>query len=140
MSNQSTTDNSQLFLAGVIVIGIIGYVAIRDFSALISVDIDTGWDVAVRLFVTAVVAGLWIKFSQSEFSIDWPFLLLMLWVSVWPALNYWANASGGINPENFGRYYDVRPVTIWWNAWYTKTLIAFFLFGFGSYNRIKAHN
>jgi hypothetical protein len=89
---------------GVIVGFICVFFALKWFSNLISVNLDTGVSVQLRLVMSAVLAGLWIVWGESEVKVDWPFYLTMLWISFWQALDHWAKISGPV-PDIFSDDY-----------------------------------
>ena len=123
---------------GVIVVFVCLFIAAKWFSNLIGVNLSTGSDVLARLVVSAVLAGIWIAWGNSDIKVDWPFYLTMLWIAFWPALDHWAKISGPV-PDIFGDDFILPAQTFWWNAWYTTYGIALALLGLGVYQRARQH-
>ncbi|KVQ69928.1 hypothetical protein [Burkholderia territorii] len=123
MSNRNN-DDGIIPLVIILVGGGIAY-AVWQFSTLFGLDMSTGASVMGRLVGVAILAVLAWKFGGGSDLIGlgniWPILLGLVWVSWWPALDYWATNSEpnfSLTDEN---------MTVWFNAWYTElgVLIAF---------------
>jgi hypothetical protein len=118
-------DNSSIILIVCGVVALVVYVMISDFSQLLSLDMPTGFAVAVRL----AFLGFLLFLSQKDYLIfrledTWPIFLALLWFSGWPALDFWANkdTAGLIDPES---------VSIWWDTSYCKWGVLVGLAGVG---------
>lgn len=109
-------DREDSWLLFVAVVALATFVAWK-FAAYLGLDVAVAGSVLARLAVLAVLTGLsWMLAGDIPAlgpKAVWPFLLALLWLCWWPALDFCAAQE--LSPSS--SYEETLP---WWAAWYTK--------------------
>jgi len=111
----SKVDREDSWLLFVAVVALAAFVAWK-FSAYLGLDMAVAGPVLARLGVLALLAGLSWRLASDIPSLGpkavWPFLLALLWLCWWPALD--GCAAKDLSSAS---YEEALP---WWAAWYFK--------------------
>ncbi|MFS2033533.1 hypothetical protein ACEN8I_05850 [Polaromonas sp. CT11-55] len=111
----SKVDREDSWLLFVAVVALAVFVVWK-FAAYLGLDMAVAGPVLARLAVLVVLTGLSWRLASDIPPLGpkavWPFLLALLWLCWWPALDFWAAKELASSS-----YEETLP---WWAAWYTK--------------------
>jgi len=111
----SKFDREDSWLLFVVVVALATFGAWK-FAAYLGLDMTVAGPVLARLAVLAALTGLSRRLASDIPSLGpkavWPFLLALLWLCWWPALDFCAAKD-----LSSSSYDEALP---WWAAWYTK--------------------
>lgn len=113
MYKADSEDSWILFVVGVALAAFVCW----KFSASFGLDRRAGGAVFSRLAVLAVATRLcWTladEFRLLQPRNTWPLFLSLLWLCLWPALDFWAGDCRQASLQH-------EEACLWWAAWYTQ--------------------
>lgn len=107
-----------ILVAAFVVVGIVW-----KSSAALGLDLVTELKVLTGLAITAFLARISHMHGGAgafSFANVWPVLLGLVWMSTWPALDYWAASVDYFTSNSVSFAEDGSGGGLWWDAWYTQ--------------------
>lgn len=102
---------------GWVLVGVVAVIVytIWQFSTYFGLDMHTGFTVFGSMAVIGVLVflSLYCDYDILRLGNTWPLLLAALFMSWWPALDFWAS-------KDIPSFLDPESVSIWWDTWYFK--------------------
>ncbi|QGZ65142.1 hypothetical protein [Paraburkholderia acidisoli] len=120
---ESGKNDRDFALLAVVVATFVVFGIVWKSSSTFGLDLVTGLKVLTGLAITAFLA----RISRMQggagafaFGKVWPVLLGLVWISTWPAFDYWAAGVDYFSSNSVSFAEDGTGGGLWWDAWYTQ--------------------